>query len=147
MVWLFKESILKWMIKHPSSNQVSTFCCFSLDDKCPKDWSLFQHREIPPSKLLLHVLQASPAIHIPPALLSIRAALGSVLGLHLHILKNFSLGVRHFQQLIGAFEFKMESLSIYLTTLLAAKSNGLNYLEVTSENCNDSGILPRNFRN
>lgn len=143
VVWLFTESIIKWMIKHSSSNQVSIFCCFSLGDKCPKYWSLFQHWEIPPSKLLVHVLQANPAIYIPPALLSIRAALG----LHLHILKNFSLGVRHFQQLIVAFEFKMKSLSIHLTTLLAAKSNGLNYLEVISENCNDSGILPRNFRN
>lgn len=40
------------------------------------------------------------------------------------------LGVRHFQQLTGALEFKIESLSNHLTILLAAKSDGLNYLWV-----------------
>lgn len=104
-------------------------------------------KKFPPPSFCCMFSRANPAIYIPPVLLSIGAALGSVLGLHLHILKNVSSSARHFQQLIGAFEFKMESLSIHLTTLLAAKSNGLNYLWVTSENCNDSGILPRDFRN
>lgn len=147
MAWLFKESTTKWLIKHPSSNQVSFMCCFSIGDKYP-NLDLCSNPEESPSRRFCCIFSRPTQLYTFHQPCSALELLWGAFWVYIcTFLKTFHWVLRHFQQLIGAFEFKMESLSIHLPTLLAAKSNGLNYLWVTSENCNDSGILPRDFRN